>query len=141
MVFSQNRLEKRRVDAPKLAKRSVWSIYGLLVGILWAGAISVGIVSRIAPASANSPAVKDCAPGTSRSDGSDRTADGNCKPSAAQANSSSEAPYTIWIPGQPERTSASESYPANCQPLPYGVASADWRYFAELYRCKYGDHD
>ena len=132
MILLQSRLKQLQA-APKQAKWSAACIYGVLVGILWAGAI--------APTSANAPIVKDCAPGTSRSGGLDTTTEANCKPPAAQANSSSETPYTIWVPGQPERTPASESYPANCQPLPSGVTSADWQYFAELYRCKYGDHD
>jgi len=140
MILLQSRLKQLQA-APKQAKWSAACIYGVLAGILWAGAIPVGIISRIAPTSANAPIVKDCAPGTSRSGGLDTTAEANCKPPAAQANSSSETPYTIWVPGQPERTPASESYPANCQPLPSGVTSADWQYFAELYRCKYGDHD
>ncbi len=140
MIFLQGRFKKLYVAR----KRSKWSAaygHGILATILWAGAIPVGIVSQISPTSANAQAVKDCAPAPSRSGGSDTTADANCKPSAAQANSSSETPYTIWVPGQPERTPASESYPANCPPLPYGVASADWQYFDELYRCKYGDQD
>jgi len=140
MILLQSRLKQLQA-APKQAKWSAACIYGVLDGILWAGAIPVGIISRIAPTSANAPIVKDCAPGTSRSGGLDTTAEANCKPPAAQANSSSETPYTIWVPGQPERTPASESYPANCQPLPSGVTSADWQYFAELYRCRYGDHD
>lgn len=132
MVLLQNRLKQLQL-AQKQPNWSAGCIYGILAGILWTGAI--------APTSANSPVVKECAPGTSRSGGSDRTADEHCKSSAAQANSSGETPYTIWVPGQPERTSASESFPANCPPLPYGVTSADWRYSAELYRCKYVDRD
>lgn len=132
MIFLHSRLKQLQA-APKQAKWSAACIYGVLAGILWAGAI--------APTSANTPIAKDCAPGTSRSGGLDTTTEANCKPPAAQANFSSETPYTLWVPGQPERTPASESYPASCQPLPYGVTSADSRYFAELYRCKYGDHD
>lgn len=133
MVLLRNWLKQLHSNNLKHTKLSAWCTYGIVGGILWVGAI--------APASANAPTVKDCAPGTSRSGGLDTTAEANCKPPAAQANSSSETPYTIWVPGQPERTPVSESYPANCQPLPSGVTSADWQYFAELYRCRYGDHD
>lgn len=133
MVLLQNCLEKLYANTPKRTKGTAWCIYGMLVGLLWAGAI--------APTSANSPAVKDCAPNTSRGGSLNTTADANCKPPAAPSNSAAEAAYTIWVPGQPERTPPNESYPANCQPLPSGVTSADWQYFAELYRCRYGDHD
>lgn len=140
MVLLQNCLEKLHANTPKHTKGKAWCVYGgILVGVLWTGAI--------APTVASSPAGRDCISSTSRNDGRlDRTADDNCKsptvPSnSSTSNSSTGVPYTIWVPGQPERTPPSEYYPANCQPLPSGVTSADWQYFAELYRCKYGDHD
>lgn len=134
MGLLQNWLKQIQTYDPRHDRLLVWCLYGLLVGALWIGAI--------APTKANSPVGKDCIPSSSsvRGERSDAMADAHCKPPATPSNSA-EAPYTIWVPGQPERTPPSEYYPANCPPLPPGVTSADSQYAIELYRCKYGNSD